>query len=257
MGLFGKKEECCICHIGKGKYESQDGMVCQECFTRCGRFLPVVGFSLLKTFHKEEIESYINQNEDALNREKIFNPTLQIENFAAFDKVNHLWRVNENGSGNMKLKSIVWEYDNFDDLEIVEDEKDIIQGSLGSALVGGALFGGVGAIVGSAVGKKTLKKEVKKLEIRIKLKKSSIPEAKITLIQSPVQSDSTTYKKIYDITNQIIVQFTEIKNLNETPIENNATVSPADEILKYKNLLDAGAITQEEYEAKKKQLLGL
>ena len=32
---------------------------------------------------------------------------------------------------------------------------------------------------------------------------------------------------------------------------------PADEILKYKRLLDAGAITPEEYEAKKKQLLGL
>lgn len=35
------------------------------------------------------------------------------------------------------------------------------------------------------------------------------------------------------------------------------TVSSADEILKFKNLLDAGIITQEEFEAKKKQLLGL
>ena len=35
------------------------------------------------------------------------------------------------------------------------------------------------------------------------------------------------------------------------------TYSPADEILKYKNLLDAGAITAEEFEAKKKQLLSL
>lgn len=33
--------------------------------------------------------------------------------------------------------------------------------------------------------------------------------------------------------------------------------SPADEILKCKGLLDCGAITQEEYDAKKKQLLGL
>lgn len=33
--------------------------------------------------------------------------------------------------------------------------------------------------------------------------------------------------------------------------------SSADEILKYKNLLDMGAITQEEFETKKKQLLGL
>ena len=33
--------------------------------------------------------------------------------------------------------------------------------------------------------------------------------------------------------------------------------SPADEIRKYKGLLDDGIITQEEFEAKKKQLLGL
>lgn len=34
-------------------------------------------------------------------------------------------------------------------------------------------------------------------------------------------------------------------------------ISAADELMKYKNLLDSGAITQEEYESKKKQLLGL
>jgi len=33
--------------------------------------------------------------------------------------------------------------------------------------------------------------------------------------------------------------------------------SPADEIKKYKELLDMGAITQDEFDAKKKQLLGL
>lgn len=35
------------------------------------------------------------------------------------------------------------------------------------------------------------------------------------------------------------------------------TVSSADELLKFKQLLDMGAITQEEYDAKKKQILGL
>ena len=36
-----------------------------------------------------------------------------------------------------------------------------------------------------------------------------------------------------------------------------APVSAADEIKKFKELLDIGAITQEEFDAKKKQLLGL
>ena len=36
-----------------------------------------------------------------------------------------------------------------------------------------------------------------------------------------------------------------------------ASTSNADEIKKYKELLDMGVITQEEFDAKKKQLLGL
>ncbi len=46
----------------------------------------------------------------------------------------------------------------------------------------------------------------------------------------------------------------EFKPKTETA---NQTLSAADEIKKYKALLDSGAITQEEYDAKKKKLLGL
>ena len=57
----------------------------------------------------------------------------------------------------------------------------------------------------------------------------------------------------------------EIKNFVEKAKEkatDTATtiiqqVSAADELKKYKDLLDAGIITQEEFDAKKKQLLGL
>ena len=43
------------------------------------------------------------------------------------------------------------------------------------------------------------------------------------------------------------------KTVTEAPTKN----STADELIKYKNLLDSGIITQEEFDAKKKQLLGL
>lgn len=39
--------------------------------------------------------------------------------------------------------------------------------------------------------------------------------------------------------------------------ENNKTASSADELMKFKELLDSGVITQEEFDVKKKQLLGL
>jgi hypothetical protein len=43
----------------------------------------------------------------------------------------------------------------------------------------------------------------------------------------------------------------------QASVSSPSSVSGADEILKYKSLLDSGIITQEEFEAKKKQLLGL
>ena len=42
-----------------------------------------------------------------------------------------------------------------------------------------------------------------------------------------------------------------------TPVVSAPVTDEADQLKKYKDLLDAGAITQEEFDAKKKQLLGL
>ena len=46
-----------------------------------------------------------------------------------------------------------------------------------------------------------------------------------------------------------------MRNENKELLKQKTTV--ADEIKKFKELLDMGAITQEEFDAKKKQLLGL
>ena len=50
-------------------------------------------------------------------------------------------------------------------------------------------------------------------------------------------------------------EFNRLQNTNTA--DNNTVLSPTDEIVKYKELLDKGIITQEEFYAKKKQLLGL
>ena len=49
----------------------------------------------------------------------------------------------------------------------------------------------------------------------------------------------------------------ETKQSNQSNNTTVSTVSPAEEIKKFKELLDMGVITQEEFDAKKKQLLGL
>ena len=59
-----------------------------------------------------------------------------------------------------------------------------------------------------------------------------------------------------------IIHVSLIPDKNQAPVGmGGVPVSPgaqtADELLKYKELLDAGAITQAEFDAKKRQLLGL
>ena len=60
--------------------------------------------------------------------------------------------------------------------------------------------------------------------------------------------------KVYEELNKLINQRQETPS-SATVVKQD--VSSADEIKKYKELLDAGIITQEEFDAKKKQLLGL
>lgn len=64
----------------------------------------------------------------------------------------------------------------------------------------------------------------------------------------PIMAQREELNRIY----QCIIEKTHGKNT-----EKPSSTSPADEIMKYKSLFDAGAITQDEFEAKKKQLLGL
>lgn len=101
---------------------------------------------------------------------------------------------------------------------IGEDKKAF---SFGKAVGGALLTGGVGALAGFA-GKKT--------------------------------------GKLVWVCNNCHNKFTASGNSNPKIIQsttNQSSTDPADEIMKYKELLDAGAITEEEFEAKKSQLLKL
>jgi len=62
-----------------------------------------------------------------------------------------------------------------------------------------------------------------------------------------------------DIVNNIIADFDNVLQSLKTPKSAAAIqqTSAADELRKFKELLDMGVITQEEFDAKKKQLLGL
>lgn len=64
--------------------------------------------------------------------------------------------------------------------------------------------------------------------------------------------------EIYSTINKLLIERQEQKNADTQPgtiVESKS--DEADQIMKYKELLDKGIITEEEFDAKKKQILGL
>lgn len=63
--------------------------------------------------------------------------------------------------------------------------------------------------------------------------------------------------EIHTVISNLLIQRQNQSQKTITTITQEIPLSNADEIKKYKDLLDSGVITQEEFDAKKKQLLGL
>lgn len=63
--------------------------------------------------------------------------------------------------------------------------------------------------------------------------------------------------EIYEIMNNLLIERQQKAQSVQPAIKQEIPQSSADELKKYKELLDSGVITQEEFDAKKKQLLGL
>lgn len=115
-----------------------------------------------------------------------------------------------------------------------------VRGVLGNALLGP---------VGIAAALSAKKKGLYTIALQFTDGKSSL-----------IEVDKDIYKTLVENLFNAIPTATEAQTA--TPPEQptpttNQPLDPAAEIAKYKSLLDSGAITQDEYEAKKKQLLGL
>lgn len=79
---------------------------------------------------------------------------------------------------------------------------------------------------------------------------------------SKIKGNSISYRIDFlsnaeDLKSYIMNYVSEYKSENSAIASNNIQPSQTDELKKYKDLLDSGVITQEEFDAKKKQLLGL
>lgn len=220
--------------------KSADGLICASC---SNFFYSKLGFRAAK----QPTAALADYWATLESRRKVFKETDSIYDgdalFVSIDKENRLFYFGHRG-GDKGLRMIYsfdevagYESDTPDDLTVTETK-----GGIGRAVIGAAVAGPVGAIVGAATAKTETRKGRSKENVSIcfalSLGESSLPT-------TVYPGGMTAFLK-------------NCKGSQEKPQATApAASSTADELLKFKQLMDMGAITEAEYNAKKAQLLGL
>lgn len=202
----------------------------------------------------------IKDNNIVLKKE--FSPSKVVGGYFGIDETSRQWAIGKGLIPSLK-NAVPYSYDDIVDFELIEDGTSVTKGGLGRAAVGGVLFGGIGAMVGGVTGGKKAHQKCTSLMIKITVNNINAPTEYIKLITSPTDKKSIMYKSSFQNAQeiisllQLICSESEDKKLIETTNVSVNEVSVADEIRKFKALLDDGIITEEEFNAKKNQLLGL
>lgn len=255
MGFFDLKATCAICkkEIGLNRFQiANKEWICKDCFRKCG-------FNAMTQIRKmtvEDINTAMSAKKANHEEVKLFNTTKKIGTFVEFDDDKKKWLVPDGFLGKKKNPKI-YNYSDIIDFELLEDGESITKGGLGRAVAGGVLLGGVGAIVGGITGGKKSKGLCNSLKIKITVNDINNSVVYINFLTAKTKKDSFTYKTLYNSAQECLSTLQLICNNQQQITQENSNASNADEILKYKNLMDNGIITEEEFEVKKKQLLEL
>lgn len=252
-----------------GAYEFKDGKVCNACFDKIqtdyhpGFTIPRGYVSLkLPTRHSSELNELVEE----MLAEVLPDANYVVgfdDSYARFDdNLRKVAMPEWVRPFELIEKYIVIDYDDIISYELIEDGGAVMSGGIGRAAIGGLMFGGLGAIVGSNTGQ-TSNPVCSSLQIKVTLNNPSHPTHYLKLIHNDSYKKSERlfqdrYQAAQDICAklELIVRENE-KNTNTSPQTTSSSTDPTEELRKYKALLDDGIITQEEFDQKKKQILGI
>ena len=226
---------CSICGEKMGIFDREpcsDGFVCK----RCRSLFSDLGMDY-KTVPADKLKEGWKFFNDRRERAKGFENLQEPGTMVAY--VNRAQRL-------MAVAGIPgwFTFDELVDYTVKVDTKVVTEtkGSVTRSIAGGIVAGPVGAVVGGNTAKKVSHTE------ESNPKMSFVVEYPFGRFESPVFTYS---RKVLKLCEEIFSERTTIKKVPD------ASSSVADELMKFKNLLDIGAITEDEYNAKKKQLLNL
>ena len=187
-----------------------------------------------------------------------YNFTHKIGNFIAINSKDKTWSAFP--------FTRIYKYDDLIDYDVIENGSTISYtskgiGGIGKAIVGGILFGGAGAVVGAVTATSTTKTtnitdNINRLEIKITVNDLNTRNIFIDMSEGNAENlkkINLLKQNVQDIISTLdIIKQNQVKNISSNI---NSTYSEADEIIKFKKLMDEGIISKEEFENKKKQIL--
>ena len=164
-----------------------------------------------------------------------------------------------------KSFSKTYKFSDLINYEVYENGKSQVHGRAGSALIGGAFFGLGGLIVGSSMSR-NINEKCNQLKLIIRLNDFDCPQIVITYVDNvDWDKNGWTYRNMKENL-QSVCSMLEFM-LNEKTLEQSSTVkqeektseqkSQKEQLQELKEMLDDGLINQEDFEQKKKQILGL
>ena len=225
---------CSVCGKNEARKKLNDGYICKECKKRCWDYC----FLFPCDWHNMDL-ARVQRAIENYELLKIYQPNRKIKKHIGFDDANRLFQTMESGPVNRYEELVSWE---------------LVQNGMG--IIKGGIRKDTSAVTGAAV----RTERVYQFEIQIYTENKGSPTVYIELLQhGAIQYGDWRYREYLEIARQIIRELDKIAESmrQEEPVVVSNTVSGADEILKYKNLLDQGILTPEEFESKKKQILGL
>ena len=249
------KKVCDICGNNVGMLSQnkvKDGVVCSDCIRKLGKDFGI----RLESFRVEQIQKAIS-GEISLIPPAEFQRTDGVLVIDANNRTMYKSLPLFQKSEEIPLDWIVG-------YSYVEDEKEYGVGHvLGNAAIGGMLFGSAGAVIGSVIGANPRRK-ISHIGVDITFEAAGQCEVfKASMYKGkPIKASGLIYENYLETAKKLMGELDMlIKKTSENESDTNEvrteTISAADEIRKFKALLDDGIITQEEFEAKKKELLGL
>ena len=229
---------CPICNEKMGLLQSKvsDGKICPTCTRICSAYA---------TKKISEIQEYWRINSE---RRRAFIPTQKLKSILSevvtVDATNRFFAFGD--ITKEKKEFVIYAFDEVDSYEFeIVGQKTVTKkkGGVTRAIVGGVIAGPVGALVGSGTAKEESKTTGGTAVLKVNLLTYSGKQQRVC--HNPPNGFTAFLDNCM------------LSGGADSNVVDKNQLGVADEIVKFKSYLDQGIITQEEFDAKKKQILGL